>query len=157
MRTPERIWNDEGKEARAGAGVGEGEGGDDSRVLCKKRADGRLRGDNPQIARCFEHDDHPSSQPGVYRPLRPSLSSRRRLRSGLRGPAVKGRDVLKGTIKRMPPDANCAVRERLALFVAAAVKNDRGMISRVRRNCCYIYAVPFEFLDRRTIADLEIL
>lgn len=44
--------------------------------------------------------------------LFPSTLSRR---SGLRGPAVKGCVVLKGTLKRMPPDANCAVRERLAL------------------------------------------
>lgn len=56
-----------------------------------------------------------SDDRGVFAPspIFPSTLSRR---SGLKGPAVKGRVVLKGTLKRMPPDANCAVRERLALF-----------------------------------------
>lgn len=39
MRTPERIWNDEGKEARAGAEVGEEEGKEaTTRAFCAKNA-----------------------------------------------------------------------------------------------------------------------
>jgi len=68
----------------------------------------------------------------------PTLS--RRLRSGLRGPAVEDRVVLKGTLKRMPLDANCAVREQLALSAANREERPRDDSSRaaICRNCCYV-------------------
>lgn len=104
----ERIWND----GRGSAGRRKGR-----RLVrfVQKRADGCLRGDNPRLV---ASSTTISFLVRSLSPLRPSLSlstSSRRLRSGLRGPAVKGRDMLKGTLKRMPPDANCAVREQFAL------------------------------------------
>lgn len=142
-------------ERERGGGEGRKEGneggrkGDDSCVLCKN-AQTSVFGDNSQLVVSSATTPSTSLSPDggllsfALPPLFPSTLSHR---SGLRGlAAVKGRVVLKGTLKRMPPDANCTVRERLAL---SAIKNDREMISREqpRDLSKLVYAIAFD-LDK---------
>jgi len=90
------------------------------------------REEGDDFPQAFSRKNAVSSEtaPGGSSATTPSILATLPRRSGLRGPAVKGRAVLKGTPKiRTPPDANCAVRERLALSVRPAMKSndDEGM------------------------------
>lgn len=119
MQTPERIWNDERRSAE-GRGEGRGKGRRLVRFVQKTQT-AVLAETTLVVPRAPPSPALPEFiAPSLSRPSFSLSTSLRRLpavRSRLRGPAVKS-DVLKGTLKRMPSDANCAVREQLALSAA---------------------------------------
>lgn len=131
MRTPERTWAL--RKCRRATKRGGGRKDDDSLRFVQKRADGCLRRQPSETARSALPLNPSVTPQGLSLPslFPPTLS--RRLRSGLRGPTVEDRVVLKGTLKRMPLNANCAVRECRSLCPPPTVKSDRGMIPGERR------------------------
>lgn len=130
MRTPERTWTpritilrrETVRERKRGREGRKRRKGDDSRVLCKN-AQTFVFGDNSCLERGHPLVSSVADDRRVFAPSLIFLSTLSR-RSGLKGPVVKGRVVLKGMLKRMPPDANCAVRERLALFATEWLRDD---------------------------------